>query len=51
LHQERFGLDIRNNFFSKRVMRHWNGLPGEVVESPNLEVFNRSVDMILRNVV
>lgn len=36
---------MRNLFVTGKVVRHWNKLPKEVLESPSLEVFNRYLDV------
>ena len=45
LRQERFRLGIRRNFFTQRVVTHWNRLPKEVVDAPSLEAFNTRLDV------
>ena len=51
LRQGRFRLDMRENFFTKRVVKHWTRLPREAVQSPSLEVFKKHVDVALWGMV
>ncbi|GAB0189063.1 hypothetical protein GRJ2_001371600 [Grus japonensis] len=51
LEHRKFHLNMRINFYTLRVTEQWNRLPGEVVESPPLEIFKTSLDVILCNLL
>lgn len=44
-----FRLDIREFFFTERVVRRWHRLPRVVVASPSLEVLKKRVDVAFRD--
>jgi len=51
LKEGRFRLDIRKQFFTTRVVRHWNRLPREVVDAPSLETSKVRLDGALSSLI
>jgi hypothetical protein len=40
----------RQNFFSQRIINHWNALPSNVVTSPTLEIFKHRLKLLSTNI-
>jgi len=51
LKEGRFWLDIRRKFFTMRVVRHWNRMPGEAVAATSLAAFKARLDGALSSLV
>ena len=51
LKEGRFRLDVREKFFTERVVRCWNRLPREVVDAPSLEALKARLDGALGSLV
>ena len=44
-------MDIREKFFTQRVVMQWNRLPKEVVDTSSLEAFKAGLDVALGSLV
>lgn len=50
LHRGRLRLDVRKRSFTVRMVKHWNGLPREVVDAQACQ-YSRHLDSALHNML
>ncbi|KFW07367.1 hypothetical protein N327_12322, partial [Fulmarus glacialis] len=51
LKERRFRLDIRQKFFTMKVVKHWSRFPREVVDAPSLGTFKVRLDGAVNNLI
>jgi len=51
LKEGRFRLGIRKKFFTMRLVKHWSGLPRDVVDASSLEILKVRLDRALSNLI
>lgn len=51
LKESRHRLDTKKKCFTMRVVKHWYGLPREVVECPSLKALKVRLDWALNNLI
>lgn len=49
--KQRFQLEIRKNFFTMRIVKHWSRLARKVLQFPSLEVFRAQLVETLCNLI
>lgn len=49
--QNRSRLDLRRNFFSQRVIEHWNRIPASLKMAANVEAFKRGYKKLRKDMV
>ena len=49
LFKRRAHLNVRQKFFSNRVVEVWNNLPQEVIDAPSVKSFERWLDKYWQN--
>lgn len=51
MYRRKSKFDVRKKFFTETVVKYWNGMFREMVESPSVEVLKRCIEMALRDMM